>query len=239
MQTPLLEIRNLQVQRGRKIVLTVDDLSLAKGELLAVVGPNGAGKSTLLLTLTRLLRPQRGDILFNGQNVQDESDLRYRRRIALVLQDPLLFDMTVFDNVAAGLRFRGIGKQQITRTVERWLSRLGIESLRERRATQLSGGEAQRVSLARALALEPQLLLLDEPFSALDPPTHKRLLAELSALLTEAETTTILVTHDLDEAAQLGQRIGIVLENRLQQVGTLDELRQASDVAIRCFVGEG
>jgi tungstate transport system ATP-binding protein len=168
--------------------------------------------------------------------VRAESDLAYRRRIALVLQDPLLFNMSVYDNVAAGLRFRHVDKKQIAATVEQWLARLAITSLRERQATTLSGGEAQRVALARALALEPQLLLLDEPFSALDPPTRKRIMADLAALLAESATTTLLVTHDLDEAVQLGQRIGIVLENRLQLVGTLDELKNSADGAIRAFV---
>lgn len=238
MTDPLLEIHNLQVQRGRRSVLTVDELTVCKGEVLAIVGPNGAGKSTLLQALARLLSPQRGEIRFNGKAVQHESDLAYRRRIALVLQDPLLFDMSVFDNVAMGLRFRGFGRNQLTTTVEKWLHSLDITHLRDRRATDLSGGEAQRVSLARALALEPQLLLLDEPFSALDPPTRRRLLSELATVLAETRTTTLLVTHDLHEAAQLGQRIGVILENRLQQVGTLGALRQSSDVQVRAFMAE-
>ncbi len=236
MTIPLVEVRDLQVRRGRRVVLSVDQLALAKGEVLAVVGPNGAGKSTLLLTLARLLRPQRGEIYFNGQSVTQESDLKYRRRVALVLQDPLLFDMTVFDNVATGLRFRRLGKKQITATVEKWLTRLDIYALRERRAINLSGGEAQRVSLARALVLEPQLLLLDEPFSALDPPTHKRLITELATLLTETGTTTVLVTHDLEEAVKLGQRIGVILGNQLKQVGTLAQLSCSSDAKIRAFI---
>lgn len=236
MATPLLEIRNLAVKRGRRLALTVEQLQLNKGEVLAIVGPNGAGKSTLLLTLARLLRPHAGEIKINGHDVRGESDLAYRRRIALVLQDPLLFDMPVFDNVAAGLRFRGVGKKQVAAAVDRWLERLAIEPLRERRAVNLSGGEAQRVSLARALALEPQLLLLDEPFSALDPPTHRRLLSELSILLRETETTTVLITHDLQEAVQLGDRIGVIYEKRLLAVGTVGELRNSADEIVREFV---
>ncbi|HEX2996995.1 MAG TPA: ATP-binding cassette domain-containing protein, partial [Anaerolineales bacterium] len=205
---------------GEHPALQFEHLAIEDGEVLAVVGPNGAGKSTLLLTLARLLRPERGEIRFNGKQASAESDTVYRRRIALVMQDPLLFDASVFDNVASGLRFRGIAKDEILRKVPLWLERLGVEHLVKRRAGQLSGGEAQRVSLARALVLEPQLLLLDEPFSALDPPTRSRLLDDLGALLKETVTTTVFVTHDLPEAAQLAGRIAVIIGNRLRQVGS-------------------
>jgi tungstate transport system ATP-binding protein len=135
------------------------------------------------------------------------------------MQDPLLFDTSVFDNVASGLRFRGISKEEIRRKVPFWLERLGVGHLSKRRAGQLSGGEAQRVSLARALVLKPQLLLLDEPFSALDPPTRSQLLEDLGALLNETATTTVLVTHDLPEAMQLAGRMAVIVGNRLRQVG--------------------
>lgn len=240
--TSLLEIKDLRVERGGKTVLTINKLTIEKGDVLAVVGPNGSGKSTLLLTLARLLRPKCGEILFSGRhNVPAgggsvETDTAYRRRIALVLQDPLLFDVSVFDNVASGLRFRGLEKSKIQPQVEMWLERLGILELKKRRATEISGGEAQRVSLARALALEPELLLLDEPFAALDPPTHKRLLTELSALLAETQTTTVFITHNLDEAIRLGQRMAVILNGVLRQVGSPDEiLRASSDPEIIAF----
>jgi tungstate transport system ATP-binding protein len=216
---PLVEIHDLLVRRGEHPALQLDHLEIENSEVLAVVGPNGAGKSTLLLTLARLLRPERGEIRFNGQLASAESDTDYRRRIALVMQDPLLFDTTVFDNVASGLRFRGISRDEFRQKVPLWLERLGVGHLARRRAGQLSGGEAQRVSLARALVLEPQLLLLDEPFSALDPPTRSRLLDDLGVLLKETTTTTVFVTHDLSEAAQLAGRMAVIIGNRLRQVG--------------------
>ncbi|MCQ3937433.1 MAG: ABC transporter ATP-binding protein [Chloroflexi bacterium] len=221
---PLVEIRDLLVRRGEHPALLLERLTIQHGEVLAVVGPNGAGKSTLLLTLARLLKPERGEIQFNGQQARAESDAVYRRRIALVMQDPLLFDMSVFDNVAAGLRFRGMSKNEVQSKVPLWLERLGVGHLAKRKADQLSGGEAQRVSLARALALEPQLLLLDEPFSALDPPTRSSLLEDLGALLKETGTTTVFVTHDLPEAAQLAGRIAVIIGSRLHQIGKPEEV---------------
>jgi tungstate transport system ATP-binding protein len=216
---PLVEIRDLLVKRGKHPALQLDHLAIQSGEVLAVVGPNGAGKSTLLLMLARLLKPERGEIHFNGLPASAESDTLYRRRLALVMQDPLLFDTSVFENVASGLKFRGISKEEIQNKVPRWLERLGVGHLAKRKAGELSGGEAQRASLARALVLEPQLLLLDEPFSALDPPTRSRLLDDLGALLKETATTTVFVTHDLPEAAQLAARMAVIIGNRLRQVG--------------------
>ena len=220
----LVEIHDLLVLRRDHTALQLDHLVIQEGEVLAVVGPNGAGKSTLLLTLARLLKPKHGEILFNGQQASAEPDTVYRRRIALVMQDPLLFDTSVYENVASGLKFRGVTKDKIRRKVPLWLERLGVAHLSKRRAGQLSGGEAQRVSLARALVLEPELLLLDEPFSALDPPTRSGILDDLGALLTETSTTTVFVTHDLQEAAQLSGRMAVVIGNRLRQVGQASEL---------------
>lgn len=219
-----LQISNLTVKRGGRVVLEVENLSIGKGEVLAIVGPNGAGKSTLLLTLARLLRPERGEILFNGKPAQEESELTYRRRLALVLQDPLLFDTSVYENVASGLKFRGWHKSEIQPRVETWLDCLGILHLAERRANELSGGEAQRVSLARALALEPQLLLLDEPFGALDPPTRGRLLDDLGRILPKSGTTTVFITHNLGEARKLAGHMAVIVDGRLRQTGNPDEI---------------
>ncbi len=221
-----LAVRGLQVKRGGRVVLAVEELSLRKGEVLAIIGPNGAGKSTLLLTLARLLKPERGEIWFNGQPASAESDLAYRRRIALVLQDPLLFDTSVYENVALGLRFRGLPKNEIQPKVESWLDRLGIAHLAKRRASELSGGEGQRVSLARALVLEPELLLLDEPFGALDPPTRSRLLDDLGRILPESGTSTIFITHNLGEARKLAGRIAVIMDGRLQASGAPGEILQ-------------
>lgn len=224
MATDLLTIRNLVIRRGGRLVLEVNDLSVHQHEVLAIVGPNGAGKSTLLLVLARLLHPGQGEILFNGKSAHRESDLAYRRRLALVLQDPLLFDTSVHDNVATGLRFRGLPASEIQPRVTEWLEHLGISHLDGRRANELSGGEGQRVSLARALVLNPELLLLDEPFGALDPPTRSRLLEDLGQILPAAKTTTILITHDLKEAARLSSRVAVMLNGQIVQIGAPQEV---------------
>lgn len=233
----LVTVTNLVVERDGRVVLQAERLAITQGEVLAVVGPNGAGKSTLLLALARLLKPKQGEIWFDGRPAATESDTVYRRRIALVMQDPLLFDTTVFDNAASGLRFRGLGREEIQRRVMLWLERLGVDHLSKRRAGQLSGGEAQRVSLARALALQPQLLLLDEPFAALDPPTRARLLDDLDTLLQETATTTVFVTHDLDEAVQLAGRVAVIVGNRLRQVGKAEDVfRTPADAEVAQFL---
>jgi len=224
--------------RSDQTVLQVDALDIHDGEVLAVIGPNGAGKSTLLLVLARLLYPHAGQVIFCGSPVEEENELTYRRRIALVLQEPLLMHQSVFDNVASGLRFRGLPRTEVRQRVEEWLKRLDIYQLRNRPAQRLSGGEAQRASLARAFVLQPELLLLDEPFSALDAPTRTRLLQDLHSLLSQTNITTVFITHDLDEALLLGDRVAVLLGGVLRQVGRPQEVFTApSDGEVAAFVG--
>ncbi|MCJ7710311.1 MAG: ATP-binding cassette domain-containing protein, partial [Chloroflexi bacterium] len=216
----LLEIQDLVVTRANRRILEIEELVIRRGETLAIVGPNGAGKSTLLLVLAGLLRPDLGSILVDGVPVVPASDLAYRRQIGLVFPAPLLLSTSVFGNVAAGLRFRGVGAAETRRRVEHWLDRLAIAHLRDRPASQLSSGEAQRTSLARALVLEPQLLLLDEPFVALDPTTRAQLLDDFERLSDETSTTRVLVTHHVHEALRLGDRLAVLLEGRIRQCDT-------------------
>lgn len=235
----MIEIRNLLIRRGGRNTLEIDSLDIQRGETLTVVGPNGSGKSTLLLALAHLLKPARGDIQFDGKSVNRWNDLEYRRKISFVFQAPLLMDMTVEQNVALGLKFRGVSKEETHERVGRWIEALGIESLSKRRASQLSGGEAQRVSLARAFVLEPELLLLDEPFAALDPPTHARLLDDLSDILKQDHRTAVFVTHNLSEAAKLSHRIAVVVGGVLRQVGTAKQIKsQPADETVHSFLQE-
>ncbi len=222
----IISIRDLLIQRNGRDALTISSLDIKRGETLAVVGPNGAGKSTLLLALARLIKPTRGEMTFNGSPISKMNDLEYRRKISFVFQDPLLMDMTVEKNIALGLKFRGTDKDEIRTRVNRWSKAMGVESLLGRRAGQLSGGEAQRVSLARAFILDPELLLMDEPFSAVDPPTRAQLLKDLSKLLSHDHRTTIFVTHNLKEAAQVGDRVAVIINGELKQVGTPKQIKE-------------
>lgn len=235
----MIEIRNLLIQRNGRDVLRIDALDITRGETLAVVGPNGAGKSTLLLTLARLLRPTSGEIIFDGKSLMQLDDLEYRRNISFVFQDPLLMDMTVEQNVGLGLKFRGTPKEETRERAGRWIKQLGIESLSKRRVGQLSGGEAQRVSLARAFVLQPELLLLDEPFAALDPPTRAKLLEDLSALLAKDHRTAVFVTHNLNEAAKLSHQIAVIVNGMLRQVGTAKQIKsKPADETVKTFLQE-
>ena len=235
----MLEIRNLLIQRNGQDVLRVDSLDIQRGETLAIVGPNGAGKSTLLLALAHLVPAAQGEILFNGKSIRQLDELEYRRKISFVFQSSLLLDMTVEQNIALGLKFRGVSKAETRDRVGRRIKQLGIESLSKRRASQLSGGEAQRVSLARAFVLEPELLLLDEPFAALDPPTRKKLIEDLSALLAEDHRMAVFVTHNLNEAAKLSHRIAVIINGMVRQVGTAKQIKsKPADETVRAFLQE-
>ena len=234
----VVEVRDVTVVRAGRTILSVDQLAVAEGETLAIVGPNGAGKTTLLLALAGLVRPDTGQLLFRGSAVGRSEGLAYRRRLGLVMPDPLLLDTTVFANVALGLRFRGVPGRRIEPLVTEWLERLGVAHLRHRRAGGLSSGEAQRVSLARALVLEPELLLLDEPFASVDAATRTQLVEDLAVLLEAMPVTCALVTHDLDEAVRLGDHMAVLLDGRLRQAGPPEAvLASPIDEDVAAFVG--
>jgi tungstate transport system ATP-binding protein len=235
----ILEAKNLTVTRGGSILVDVPDLAIIEGETLSLIGPNGAGKTTLLQALSFLMKPFAGDILFRGQAVGvTQSPLEYRRRLAMVFQEPLLFDTTVLGNVASGLKIRGTRSTKVRHIVDRQLERFGIGHLRDRSAKTLSGGEAQRTSLARAFAISPEILFLDEPFASLDPPTREAIVTDLEMVLAETETTTILATHDRNEALRLSDRIAIMLSGRIIQIDRPDLIiNKPVNESVASFVG--
>lgn len=221
----ILEGRGLQIRYDRRLVLDVPALGVRRAETLAIIGSNGAGKSTLLRVLALLERPTQGQLWLDGRWVAwDANLLAFRRRFATVFQQPLLVDAPVARNVALGLKLRRVPRAEITDRTRRWMRRLGVGHLACRAARTLSGGEAQRVSLARAFAIEPDILLLDEPFAALDPLTRDDLLRDLQQVLHESRLTTVFVTHARDEARRLGDRVAVLMEGRLEQVGTPEEV---------------
>jgi len=235
----LLEARNLEVERGRMLILDVPSLSIQEGEILSLIGPNGAGKTTLLQALCYLLKPFRGEISFRGERINTNySAFMYRRRLAMVFQEPLLFDTTVFENVASGLKIRGMKWQDIQRIAMEQLDRFGIGHLSHRSARKISGGEAQRTSLARAFASQPEVLFLDEPFASLDPPTRESLLEDLEAILRQTRTTTLFATHDRQEALRLSDRIAVMNNGKILQIGSPEEvMNRPVDEFVASFVG--
>ncbi|MCX5850839.1 MAG: ABC transporter ATP-binding protein [Deltaproteobacteria bacterium] len=237
--SPLLDVKNLSVTRGGVEVLDIPSLAIHGGEVLTLIGPNGAGKSSLLLALACLIRAEHGSIIFKGRHVNaDNGMLNYRRNITMVFQEPLLFDTTVFRNVAAGLKIRKVPGREIKGAAMAALARFGIGHLAGRDAKKLSGGEAQRASLARAFALKPEIVFLDEPFSSLDPPTREALIDDLHAILKETKTTTIMATHDIMEALRLSDRIAVMKDGRILQIDSPDEVvNHPVDEFVASFVG--
>ncbi len=232
MAATLLTLREITVRYDRSVALQIAALDLLTGEVLAIIGPNGSGKSTLLRVMGLLQRPTSGAVRFRGVDAFDGNLLHLRRRIATVFQEPLLLNATVSENAALGLKLRGFARGEIARRLHPWLERLGIAHLRRRSARTLSGGEAQRTSLARALVLEPEILLLDEPFAALDPASREALLRDFQRILNESRITSVFVTHDRNEAYGLAGRVGILHQGRLAQIDSREDVfhRPANEV---------
>jgi ABC-type sulfate/molybdate transport systems ATPase subunit len=222
-----LAFERVVVDVGESRILDVSQLELPAGHTTAVLGPNGAGKSTLLRVAAGLRAVTSGDVMLDGQPATPAE----RRAVsAAVLQRPLLGRGSARRNAELGLRFARVPREEARRRAGAWLERLGVAQLADRPARDLSGGEAQRISLARALVLEPRLLVLDEPFAPLDATTRGALLGELRVLLAQAPVTTLLVTHDAGEAAALADRIAVLDAGAVRQQGpTADVFGRPSD----------
>jgi tungstate transport system ATP-binding protein len=235
----IIKIENLLVQRGGVTVLNISELTVERGKIFAVIGPNGAGKSTLLLTLAGLLRPRQGQLYFQGQPVDTNAGRAIlRRNAAVVFQEPLLLSRSVYENVSLGLKFRQAGKDEIKKRVQESLDYFGIAQLEKRSAKSLSGGEARRVSLARAFALKPQLILLDEPFNSLDPPTREAVIDDLQRILKETKITAVMALQDREETLRLAQDVAFISDGKIVQSGTTAEIfNQPADEFIANFVG--
>jgi len=224
----LLSARGLSVRVGRRQTLEPCDVTLAAGEVVGLYGPNGAGKSTLVQALACLHPHAHGEVRFGGKLVGSELPmLEFRRRTAVVFQDVLLLRGSVLENIVLGLKLREVPAAERERRARRWLERLHIGHLADRPARGISGGEAQRVSLARAFALEPEILFLDEPFAAVDAPTRARLVDELCEVLAESGAAAMFVSHDPGELVDMCDRALIVDAGRVLQDGTAHEVFQA------------
>lgn len=205
-----------QVYNGRT-VLNIDQLAVQPGEVLALVGPSGAGKSTLLRLLAFLERPSAGTLTYQHKPVHDNwPDLNSRRQVTMVFQRPVLLRRSVMENVAYGLMLRGRDDWQAD--VQQTLLQLGLQELAEATADTLSGGEMQRVALARALVLQPKVLLLDEPTANLDPYNIKLIEEMVQQVNQSAQTSMVMVTHNIFQARRVAHRVGLLLNGRLIEV---------------------
>jgi glycine betaine/proline transport system ATP-binding protein len=219
----------LQARTGNVVAVRDVDFDVARGEVFVVMGLSGSGKSTLVRCLTRLIEPTAGTVRIGGLDVtaageEQLLDLR-RHRVSMVFQHfGLLPHRSLVDNVAFGLEVRGIDKATRRAKAEAILQLVGLKGLGSARPDQLSGGMQQRVGLARALATDPEVLLFDEPFSALDPLIRRDMQDEVIRLRREVNTTMLFITHDLSEALRLGDRIAIMRDGRFVQVGTPAEV---------------
>jgi sulfate transport system ATP-binding protein len=222
-----IEVRNLSKQFGTFAALRDVSLQVRDGELLALLGPSGSGKTTLLRVIAGLEVADTGQVLFHGE---DSTDAHIRdRRVGFVFQHYALFrHMTIFENVAFGLRVRPKNTRppegDIRDRVMKLLKLVQLDWLAERYPHQLSGGQRQRIALARALAVEPKVLLLDEPFGALDAKVRKELRSWLRRLHDDMHITSVFVTHDQDEALEVSDRVVVMNEGRIEQIGTPDEV---------------
>jgi len=215
--SPLYRLAGVKVRRGDREVLDVARLELKAGRVIAVVGPNGAGKSTLLELLACLLLPAAGRVEFDGQTVDAANVRSCARRIALVAQEPFLFDRSVAANVRLGPALRGLGRAVAAGAADAALEQLGIAHLAGRHARELSGGEARRVAIARMLAIRPEVLLLDEPFNSLDNATAAGLAAAISDPARLGTRGTVFTTHDEALALRLADEVVNVVDGAVQR----------------------
>lgn len=225
MTAPLLEARELSLQRGGVDVLKNVSLSVKKNDVLALIGSNGSGKTSLLLALASLMPISKGALLHRGVQIHGRhGELTYRRNVAMVFQEPLLLDASVAVNVATGLALRMTPRREQQERTDEALELFGIAGLSRRSARSLSSGEARRVSLARAFAIRPEIIFLDEPFTALDLPLREALLQQLAHVLNSEGITAVIATHDYREVLQLCNRLAVMNKGRLIRSGTPAEV---------------
>lgn len=233
-----LEILNISKAFGEEKVLKNVNLSIRKGEFFSILGPSGCGKTTLLRMIAGFISPDEGQIKVNGERIDILAP--NKRNVNTVFQNYALFpNMTVFDNIAFPLKLKKMKKDEIKKEVNKYLDLVGLQKYAKKYPISLSGGQKQRVSIARALINKPEVLLLDEPLSALDAKLRQKLLIDLDDIHDEVGITFVFVTHDQEEALSVSDRIAVMHNGNVLQVGTPNEIYETpADTFVADFIGE-
>jgi len=207
-------------------VLKVDSLELNKGFIYGIIGPSGAGKSTLLRIINLLTAPTSGAYYFHGRPVPGNTreQINIQRKMSLVFQKTILFKESVWNNVAYGLKARGYNREEINNRVGRLLDQVGLSDLAKRRADTLSGGEAQRVAIARSVAFDPELLLLDEPTANLDPYNIELIEEMIATLNRQKDITVVIVTHNVFQARRIADQVIFIDKGEIVEMGSAEKI---------------
>jgi tungstate transport system ATP-binding protein len=221
-----IEIKDVYQKREGRDILKNININVDRGKIFALIGPTGAGKTTLLRLIDLLDKPLAGGIIFDGVDVTTSEKVRLtaRRRMGFVLQKPVVFNTSVYDNIAYGLKWRGLDRRQIREKVDGILETVGMEASSKRNARTLSGGEMQRVAIARALVTGPEVLLLDEPTANLDPVSAAKIEDLIWDVIKRDVITVIMATHDMSQGQRLADRIGVLVNGEIVQTGGAREV---------------
>ncbi|MFZ3058977.1 MAG: phosphate ABC transporter ATP-binding protein [Candidatus Methanoperedens sp.] len=225
----LFRIENVCMAFGKKEVLKNINLEIKRGEIFAIIGPSGAGKTTLLRILNLFEKPLSGTLIFNGISLDAGKTGNMRRRMSLLFQTPSVFNGSVFDNVAYGLKVRGFDKRAIEKKVEDALNTVGLPGMGKEKARMLSGGEAQRMAFARAIVYDPEILLLDEPTSNLDPANVANIEEIIKRIRDERGTTILIATHNIPQVRRIADRVGVLLNGELIEVNSKEGIFTAPE----------
>jgi osmoprotectant transport system ATP-binding protein len=238
----LLQLIDVVKSYGGQNAVDHLNLTINKGELITLIGPSGCGKTTTLKMINRVIEPDNGQIIVNGQDILKQDPIKLRRGIGYVIQQTGLFpNMTISDNISVVGRLQGWSKSRCKERAAELLSLIDMnpEEYMERYPRELSGGQQQRIGVLRALATEPDIILMDEPFGALDPITREQLQNELINLHTRLQKTIVFVTHDMDEALKIADRIVLMREGKIVQAAAPEEmLRNPADDFVASFIGK-
>ncbi|WP_048189705.1 ABC transporter ATP-binding protein [Methanobacterium sp. SMA-27] len=236
---PLLEIENIFKEYDGKNILENINLRIKRGTTLGIIGPTGCGKTTLLRIVDLIEKPSSGKIYLDGKDVSKSNmeELNYRRKIGMVFQKPVVFKGTVLENIQYGLNIRGLDAEPTQYKINEILESLGLEGYEDRKASSLSGGEIQRIALARAMIIEPEILMLDEPTANLDPLSTEKIEEMIEEIRNKNETTIIMSTHNLIQGQRLCDEIAII-NHRIHQIGKPEDIfRRPQNSFVAEFVG--